>query len=464
MTESAVPVRLWGGRFCEELAPEVDRLNRSLPVDRRIWREDVAVSLAWAAALGGAGVLTAGESATLRSGLEEVSGRLSGWTAADWGAAMDEDIHTLVERLLWEAVGPLSGKLATGRSRNDQVATSTRLWALGAADELDNRLRELQRALLAQAERHTGTVMPSYTHLQRAQPVTAAHWLLSHFWPLVRDRDRLGDAARRLRVMPLGSGAVAGCPYPVDRVRLAAALGFDAPAPNSMDAVSDRDFVAELLFVAALVGTHLSRLAEDVIVFASSEFGFIRLPDRYSTGSSLMPQKRNPDAMELARGKAGRLTGELTGWLVTLKGLPSAYNKDLQDDKTVLFAALDTLAAVLPAVAGTVREMSVDPTACEAAVDAAMLATDLADALVAQGLPFREAHDQVGALVRRAEELGCALDSVPRERALEVSTAFGAVDMGAVFDAHRSLERRGACGGTAPAAVRDQLKAAAARL
>jgi argininosuccinate lyase len=464
VTEPPAQARLWGGRFREELAEEVDRLNRSLPVDRRIWREDIAVSVAWVAALEGAGVLTWEESATLRAGLEQVSSRLAGWGAGDWAGAADEDIHTLVERLLSEVVGPVSGKLATGRSRNDQVATATRLWALGAFTALDGHLRDLQRALHAQAERHMETVMPSYTHLQRAQPVSAAHWLLSHFWPLARDRDRLSDAAARVRVMPLGAGAVAGCPYPVDRERLAAALGFESAAPNSMDAVADRDFVAELLFVAALAGTHLSRLAEDVIVFASSEFGFIRLPDRYSTGSSLMPQKRNPDAMELARGKAGRLTGELVGWLVTLKGLPSAYNKDLQDDKAALFSALDTLTAVLPAVAGTIREMEVDPAACVAAVDAGMLATDLADGLVAAGVPFREAHARVGELVRLADAAAGSLGSLTREQFIEVSTAFESVDTVAALDPRCSLDRRASYGGTAPAAVRAQLKEAAALL
>jgi argininosuccinate lyase len=464
VTGATSPARLWGGRFRDASAGELDRLNRSLPVDRRIWREDVAISQAWAAALGQAGVVTDAEAVALRSGLERVTELLAGWADSDWDAAGDEDIHTLVERLLSEAVGPLSGKLATGRSRNDQVATGTRLWALGATLGLDEQLRDLQRALLEQAERHCETVMPSYTHLQRAQPVSAAHWLLSHFWPLARDRERLAEARGRLRVMPLGSGAVAGCPYPVDRMELARALGFAAPAPNSMDAVADRDFVAELLFVAAMVGTHLSRLAEDVIVFGSAEFGFIRFPDRYSTGSSLMPQKRNPDAMELARGKAGRLTGDLMGWLMTLKGLPSAYNKDLQDDKAVLFSAVDTLAAVLPAVAGTMRELTMEPAACAAAVDPAMLATDLADALVAEGVPFRDAHEQVGRLVRRAEELGCALDTLPSAVVVEVSAAFGAVDTVAALDPRRSLDRRVAYGGTAPSAVREQIREAAARL
>jgi argininosuccinate lyase len=457
-------VSLWGGRFEERPSSEMDRLNRSLPVDRRLWREDVRVSAAWATALEEAGVLSARDGAALRSGLDEVAGQLAGWSAGEWDGAEDEDIHTLVERLLRERVGDVAGKLATGRSRNDQVATSTRLWALGAAADLDALIADLQAALVAQAEGHVDTLMPAYTHVQRAQPVSAAHWLLSHVWPLFRDRERLSQARDRVAILPLGSGAVAGCPYPVDRARLAEALGFGDISRNSMDGVADRDFAAELLFALALLGTHLSRLAEDVILFASTEFGFVRLPDRYSTGSSLMPQKRNPDAMELARGKAGRLIGELTAWLVTLKGLPSGYNKDLQDDKTALFAAFDTLAALLPAVTGTVREMGLDAAACEGAIDAGMLATDLADALVEQGVPFRSAHEQVGRLVRLGEASGTPLSALPREALLETAGAFATVDVAAALDARRSLERRAATGGTAPSAVREQLRAIAERM
>jgi argininosuccinate lyase len=464
VTEGSPPSRLWGGRFREPFAPDADRLNRSLPVDRRLWRQDIAVAGAWAVALSEAGVLTPAEGDRLVAGLEAVRARLAGWSGADWEAAEDEDIHTLVERLLHGEVGGLAGKLATGRSRNDQVATTTRLWAMAAVASLHGALRELQVALLDQARAHVGTVMPSYTHLQRAQPISAAHWLMSHFWPLVRDRARLSEASRRAAVLPLGAGAIAGCPYPVDRVRLAEALGFAEPAPNSMDAVADRDFVAELLFAIAMIGTHLSRLGEDIIIFASSEFGYIRLPDRYSTGSSLMPQKRNPDVMELARGKAGRLVGELVGWLGVLKGLPSGYNKDLQEDKAALFASFDALSVLVPAVAGTVRELAIDEAACEAGVDPGMLATDLADSLVAEGVPFREAHEQVGALIRVAEELGCSLDAVPEARLRAISTALAAIDLRTELDARASLARRAALGGTAPVAVEEQLRAAADRL
>jgi argininosuccinate lyase len=454
--------RLWGGRFAAEPAPELDRLNRSLPVDRRLWREDIAGSRAWAAALGSAGVIPAGDAAALRAGLDRVAARLEGWGESEWAAAPDEDIHSLVERLLREEAGAVAGKLHTGRSRNDQVATDTRLWAIRAVGRFDTLLRDLQRSLVAQAERHVDTVMPAYTHLQRAQPVSAAHWLLSHAWPLARDRDRLAAACDRLAVLPLGSGAVAGCPFPVDRVLLQETLGFRALSENSIDAVADRDWVAELLFVASLVGVHLSRLAEDLILFASAEFRFVRLSDRFSTGSSLMPQKRNPDALELARGKAGRLIGELTGMLTLLKGLPSGYNKDLQDDKSALFGAWDTLEALLPAVSGTVRTMEVDAERCAAAVDASMLATELADFLVRAGLPFREAHERIGLLVRAAEDRGCGLDELPAEVLAGVSEHFASADLGALFDALSALQARGGAGGTG--AVEAQLQALHASL
>jgi len=445
--QSAQP-KLWGGRFASEPAPEMDRLNRSLPVDRRLWREDIAGSVAWAAALGGAGVIPADDAQALRDGLRRVERRLDAWSEADWAAAPDEDIHSLVERLLREEAGAVAGKLHTGRSRNDQVATDTRLWAMSAVPRLGALLRDLQRALVEQAERHVDTVMPSYTHMQRAQPVSAAHWLLSHAWPLQRDCDRLADACDRLATLPLGSGAIAGCPFPIDRVLLQETLGFRAISQNSIDAVADRDWVAELLFAAALVGVHLSRLAEDLILFASAEFRFVRLSDRFSTGSSLMPQKRNPDALELARGKAGRLIGELTGMLTLLKGLPSGYNKDLQDDKTAIFGAWDTLEALLPAVTGTVRTMDLDVERCAAAVDAAMLATELADFLVRRGVPFRQAHEQIGQLVRIAEDRRCALDELPREVFTEVCAHFADADLAALFDARTAVRARSGAGGT----------------
>jgi argininosuccinate lyase len=465
MTEPMAPAapRLWGGRFAAEPSEAMDRLNRSLSIDRRMWREDIAGSRAWATALGAAGVVTVAEADALCGGLENVASRLSEWSVSEWEAAHDEDIHSLVERLLREEVGPLAGKLHTGRSRNDQVATDSRMWARKALRRLDELLVELQRALAEQAKLHLETVMPSYTHLQRAQPVSAAHWLLSHAWPLVRDRERLAEACDRVSVLPLGSGAIAGCPFPVARVLLQELLGFRHLSQNSIDAVGDRDWIAEILFATSMIGVHLSRLGEDLILFGSAEFGFVRLSDQYSTGSSLMPQKRNPDAMELARGKAGRLVGGLTATLTLLKGLPTGYNKDLQEDKELLFDAIDTLETLLPAVIGSISSMEISVKRCAAAVDSGMLATDLADFLVRKGVPFREAHEAVGRLVRAAEERDCALNELPAEIFVEISPSFRHADLGTLFDPVAALAARGTPGGTAPDAVRDQLKALLSR-
>lgn len=452
------PARLWGGRFDGEPSADMDRLNRSLPIDQRLWREDIAGSRAWAEALGQASVISTDEATRLDQGLERVHARLASWSRNDWDTAADEDIHSLVERLLREEVGDVAGKLHTGRSRNDQVATDTRLWAMGAVDRLRDLVGELQSALLDQAEQNVGTVMPSYTHLQRAQPISAAHWLLSHAWALSRDRARLRDARPRVAVLPLGSGAIAGCPFPLDREYLRTALRFESVSPNSIDAVGDRDWLAEILFAAATIGVHLSRLGEDLILFTSAEFGFVRLSDQYSTGSSLMPQKRNPDAMELARGKAGRLIGGLMGTLTLLKGLPTGYNKDLQEDKEALFDAVDTLETMLPAVTGSIATLQFNAERTRGAVDAAMLATDLADFLVRRGVPFRQGHEMVGRLVRSAEEANCPLSELPRERFVEVSTEFQNADLEALFDPSQSLESRSNPGGTGSSSVREQME------
>lgn len=454
---SAGQGKLWGGRFSSEPSAEMDRLNKSLPVDHRLWRQDIAGSRAWAAALGRAGVVAEDEAQKLLEGLQRVADHLGSWSEHDWENAPDEDIHSLVERLLRVEVGTVAGKLHTGRSRNDQVGTDTRLWALSATDELLELLSGVQSALVDLAEDHLDVVMPSYTHLQRAQPISASQWLLSHAWALVRDSDRLRDARRRASVLPLGSGAIAGCPFPVDREFLRETLGFDAISQNSIDAVGDRDWIAELLFVCATIGVHLSRIGEDLILFSSAEFGFVTLSDQYSTGSSLMPQKRNPDAMELARGKAGRLIGAVVSSLTLLKGLPTGYNKDLQEDKETLFESFDSLLALLPAVIGTLRTMSFNRERCRAAVDPSMLATDLADYLVRSGVPFREAHEMVGKLVREAEVKGVPLSDLPRTSFVEVSETFEAADLPALFDPLRSLEARAVPGGTASSSVKAQI-------
>jgi argininosuccinate lyase len=318
---------LWGGRFRDGMAPAMTPLNRSLDVDFRLWPQDVRASQAWALGLARAGVLTEEEGRRLAEGLEAVGSRLAG---GGWADAEEEDIHTLAERLLREEVGPLAGKLHTGRSRNDQVATDLRLWGIEACSALAGELQGLLQALLGLAEKGLDLLIPGYTHLQQAQPLRAAHWALSHFWPLVRDRDRVRRVGEEASVLPLGSGALAGCPFPVDREWLCTTLGFRAVSENSLDAVSDRDWAASLLFAGAMIGTHLSRLGEDLVLFSSREFGILRLSDGFSTGSSLMPQKRNPDVAELVRGKCGRLVGNLTAFLTLLKGLPTGYNRVLR--------------------------------------------------------------------------------------------------------------------------------------
>ncbi|HWQ15892.1 MAG TPA: argininosuccinate lyase, partial [Roseiflexaceae bacterium] len=444
---------MWGGRFTEGLNERMARFNHSFPFDRRMWAEDIRGSRAWARQLARAGVIDAGELAAIEAGLEAVRAEFA--EGRFEARASDEDIHTAVERRLGELAGPAAGKLHTGRSRNDQVATDVRLWTLGAIERADAAVRELQVALLAQAEAAGDALIPGYTHMQRAQPVLLAHWLLSHFWPLQRDRERLADCARRTAVLPLGSGAIAGTPLAIDRAALAADLGLRAVSPNSMDATSDRDFVAEFLFCAALIGTHLSRLAEDMVIYSTSEFGFVTLADAYSTGSSLMPQKKNPDSFELLRGKSGRLLGNLVTLLTVLKGLPSSYDKDLQEDKEPLFDAADTLELALPVAAGAIATARFHTGRMRAALDDAMLATDVADYLVERGVPFREAHRAVGALVREAEARGVALSALPPEVYGAIHPAFGA-DVAAVYDLDRSAAARRVPGATAPEAVRAQ--------
>jgi argininosuccinate lyase len=452
---------LWGGRFAEPSDADLRALNDSIDFDKRMYAEDIAGSIAYARAIANAGIITAAEAATLVEGLRQVLAEFEAGTFVLQVA--DEDIHTAVERRLTELVGAVGGKLHTGRSRNDQVATDFRLWVAGAIDRTDALLRALQEALIAKAEPNLETLMPGYTHVQPAQPITVAHWLMSFFWMLARDRSRLQDAKRRLLVSPLGAGALAGTPFAVDRAALAAELGFTSVSQNSLDAVSDRDFAAELLFCLALAGTHLSRLAEDVIFYSNPLFGFITLNDRYSTGSSLMPQKRNADPMELARGKAGRLIGRLTGFLTTLKGLPSTYNKDLQEDKESVFDSVDTLDRLLPVIIAIVDTLNLNPDRMRAALGEDMLATDMADYLVRKGLPFRQAHHVVGQVVRLAAQEGVVMSALPLERLQALSPLFSD-DVQSVFDFGASVARRQAVGGTAPEAVRVQIEAARAWL
>lgn len=460
---AGTPHRLWGGRFGGGPAPELDALNRSIGTDFRLWPFDVRLSQAWAAALAEAGVITSAEANALVAGLDGVARRIADGAQP---APTDEDIHTMIDRLLHEEAGDVAGKLHTGRSRNDQVATATRLWVLDACTRVDAGIRALALVLLehATALHAQGVLMPAYTHLQRAQPVAAAHWMLSHFWPLERDRQRLADAARRASALPLGSGAIAGSAFPVSRAFLRERLGFAIVAPNSMDAVGDRDFIADVLYALTTLAVHVSRLSEDLILYGTSEFGFVKFGDRFSTGSSMMPQKRNPDVLEIARGMPARIFGDLTGLLVTLKGLPSGYNKDLQDDKRALFDAVDQVTTMLPAVAGAVAELRFEAARMRAALSSTMMATDLADWLVDQRVAFRDAHVAVGRLVREAEERRVELGELPAEVLTAAHPLFTPATVAAALSPEASINRRAVEGGTGMAAVAAQLEKARAAL
>lgn len=455
MTEgSPSPRRLWGGRFAGPLAEAADRLNRSLPVDQRLWPQDVRAATAWAAALCRAGVLTAAEERTTLAGLDRVAARLADGVAA---SAPDEDVHTLVERLLREEVGELAGKLNTGRSRNDQVATDLRLWCLDTVADLDREVAALGSALIDQAEQGIDLVLPGYTHGQRAQPVRWGYVLLAHAWPLARDRERLRAVADRTSVLPLGAGALAGSGIAIDREDLRRTLGFARIADNSLDVTGDRDFVAELLFALAMIALHVSRLAGELIGYASSEYGFVRLADGYSTGSSLLPQKRNPDVFELARAKSAGVTTGLTGLLTLLRGLPAGYSKDLQEDKSYLFGAVDTVLATLPAVRGAIETLMPCPERMAAALDGSLMATDLADGLVAGGVPFREAHELVGRVVRLAEERGVAFADLPPREITAIHPLLPEL-VASLGSWERSVERRATSGGSSRVSVTEQIE------
>jgi len=448
--------KLWGGRFAVPPAAALEALNRSIGTDFRLWPFDISLSQAWAVALWGAGVLTLEESKKIERGLAIVGEKLA---AGAQPIASDEDVHTLIDRMLHEEIGEIASKLHTGRSRNDQVATATRLWAMDACTKLDGAVRSLQQVMLDQATMLADAMMPAYTHMQRAQPVLGAHWMLSHFWPLDRDRARIAAASGVAAVLPLGAGAIAGCAFPISRVLLQGSLGFSSLSQNSIDAVGDRDFVAELLFAVAMIATHVSRLAEDLIIYGSSEYGFVQFGDAFTTGSSMMPQKRNPDALELARGSGARAIGDLSTLLSTLKGLPSGYNKDLQDDKRVLFDAVDTVLLVLPAVAGALQETRFNQKRMRNAISSSMMATDLADYLVEKGATFREAHAAIGSLIRQSERDGCELDALPVSSFKAAHRLFGD-DVLDWLEPAMSVARREVPGGTGPTAVAAQLEAA----
>ena len=455
-----VPASLWGGRFRGGMAREMVPLNLSLPVDQRLWREDIRGSKAWARALAGAEVLTDAEVEAILSGLDAVEARIAEHGLGD---AQEEDIHSVIERMLGEEAGDVAGKLHTGRSRNDQSSTGVRAYGMTAAKRIEGHLRGLCRALHTLAEKGIDLVMPGYTHLQQAQPIRAAHWVLAHVFAFLRDIERVQRAGHAAAVLPLGSGALAGCPFPVDREALRMELGFDRVSENSIDAVGDRDWICDLLYAGAMIGVHLSRLSEDLVLFSSVEFGFVRLSDGYSTGSSLMPQKRNPDVAELARGKSARLAGNLTTMITLLKGLPMGYNRDLQEDKEALFDTVDTLDLTLPPVAGAVETTTFVPERMREVMSAQLLATDLADYLVRRGVPFRTTHEIVGRLVRKSEELRVSLSELPLDALKAEHDAFEE-DVSDVFDWLRSTDARDSDGGTSLRAVRDQLDEVTARL
>jgi argininosuccinate lyase len=450
---------LWGGRFTGAADAGFAAYNRSFPFDRRLFYADARASTAHAEALGAAGVLTEEEAGAIAGGLRTLTERAQ----SDPGFLEDdaaEDVHSFIESRLVEMIGDAGRKLHTGRSRNDQVATAFRLWLREEIDSIDARAREAQTALLDLAERHRHAAVPGYTHLQRAQPVLFAHWCLAYFEMLARDRSRLADARRRTNVLPLGSAALAGTSYAIDRERVARALGFDEVSRNSLDAVSDRDFCVEFCAAASLVMAHLSRLAEDLIVYSTTEFGLIELGDAVSTGSSLMPQKKNPDALELLRGKAARVFGHAAALLALVKGLPLAYNKDMQEDKEAVFDAADTTRASLEVAAVVLRNVTLrEERARELASRGHMNATELADYLARRGLPFREAHDAVGRAVLRAVARGAELHELPLAELQAVSPLIEP-DVYDALTLDSTLASKSQTGGTAPARVAEALAAA----
>ena len=447
---------MWGGRFSGKPAELMQEINASISFDRRLWREDVAASRAHAAMLRDAGIIPAADSQAILNGLDAIAEEYRQKGVPEDEAL--EDIHMTIEHRLTELIGPAAGRLHTARSRNDQVATDFRLWVRSACDEALDGIRGLQRVLVGRAEEHVETVMPGFTHLQVAQPVTLGHHLMAYYEMLRRDYSRFADARERMNKCPLGSAALAGTGFAIDRDRTADALGFDRPTANSLDSVSDRDFALYYLNGAAQCSLHLSRLAEELIIWASPQFGFVKLSDDYSTGSSIMPQKRNPDAAELVRGHSGRIVGALMSLMVTMKGLPLAYSKDMQDDKEPAFEARDLLTLSLQALAGMIETVTFVPERMrEAAASGYSTATDLADWLVREAdVPFREAHHITGRAVKEAEERCCGLAELPLD-ALQAIDPRITSEVFDVISVDASVRSRTSYGGTAPERVREQI-------
>ena len=447
--------KLWGGRFTGATDPIMERFNASLSYDKRLWRHDIRASQAYAAGLSECGILTKQEAEAIVEGLTRVGKE---WEDGSFAVKpSDEDIHTANERRLSELIGSATGgKLHTGRSRNDQVAVDVRLWLRDQMDAIATQTLSLIHTAAARAEEDVDVLMPGYTHLQRAQPVRWSHWMLAHAWSWTRDLGRIRDARARLNESPLGSGALSGHPFGLNREKLAERLGFARPTNNSMDSVSDRDFVLEFLAFASITGVHLSRFAEDLIVFSTKEFGFVQSSDAYSTGSSLMPQKKNPDALELLRGKAGRPIGHLLQLCVTMKGLPLTYNKDMQEDKEPLFDAVDTTCATLSIAQGVLSTLRIDSARMRAALSTDMLATDLADYLVRRGVPFRETHHIAGAAVKLAEEQRKELSALTLAELKGIHPKFES-DVSKVFNMEACVDLRSATGGTSRKSVLEQI-------
>jgi argininosuccinate lyase len=450
---------MWGGRFAEGPSALMREINASISFDKRLWRQDIEASRAHVAMLCAREIVSQEDTDAIEEGLDRIADEYEAGGVAEDPAL--EDIHMHVEHRLEELIGPAAGRLHTARSRNDQVATDFRLWVRDAIDEVEEAIAALQRVVVARAGEHEATVMPGFTHLQAAQPVTLGHHLMAYYEMLRRDRSRFADARARLNECPLGSAALAGTSFPIDREAVALALGFDRPTANSLDAVSDRDFALDYLMAAALCAVHLSRLAEELILWASQPFGFVTLSDAFSTGSSIMPQKRNPDAAELVRGHSGRIAGAMTGLVMVMKGLPLAYSKDMQDDKQPVFEAHDLLTVSLAAIAGMVESCGFNADRMRAAAEAGhATATDLADWLVREaGVPFREAHHVAGRAVRLAEEKGVALWALGADDLAGLDARLGA-GVFAVLSLDASVKSRTSFGGTAPSAVRKRIDAA----
>jgi len=447
---------MWGGRFADGPNAIMREINASIPFDKALWRQDIAASKAHVAMLGAAGIIAAADAATISAGLDAVADEYAAnGVPEDWDL---EDIHMTTESRLAELIGPVAGRLHTARSRNDQVATDFRLWVREACAQMDTGLAALQQALVIRAGEHADSIMPGFTHLQTAQPVTLGHHLMAYYEMFRRDRSRLADAAKRMNECPLGSAALAGTGFPIDREMTARALGFDGPTANSLDAVSDRDFALDFLYSCSSAALHLSRLAEELILWASQPFGFIRLPDSLSTGSSIMPQKKNPDAAELVRGHSGRVIGSLTSLMITMKGLPLAYSKDMQDDKPPVFEAASLMGLSIAAMTGMIAGATFNTARMRAAAELGYAtATDLADWLVrVQGIPFREAHHITGSAVKLAESRGIALDALPLADLKAIDARIDE-SVYAALSVDASVAARSSYGGTAPGQVRLQV-------